>query len=47
MKPTVLMVPKMPAALVTRLRESYEVLGPMDHSTPDALPAGAGRPRRS
>ncbi|MBN9444503.1 2-hydroxyacid dehydrogenase [Bosea sp. (in: a-proteobacteria)] len=41
MKPTVLMVPKMPAALVTRLRESYEVLGPMDHSTPDALPAGA------
>ncbi len=41
MKPTVLMVPKIPAALVTRLRESYEVLGPMDHSTPDALPAGA------
>lgn len=41
MKPTLLMVPRMPEALVARLRESYVVLGPMEHSTPAALPAGA------
>lgn len=41
MKPTILMVPRMPDALVERLRESYVVLGPMEHSTIDALPAGA------
>lgn len=41
MKPTILMVPRMPDALVERLHESYVVLGPMEHSTIDALPAGA------
>jgi lactate dehydrogenase-like 2-hydroxyacid dehydrogenase len=38
MKPTVLMVPRLPDALVARLRESYDVLGPMESSTVDALP---------
>ena len=32
MKPTILMVPRMPDALVERLRESYVVLGPMEQS---------------
>lgn len=41
MKPTILMAPKMPAALVAQLHQSYELLGPMDRATPDALPAGA------
>lgn len=41
MKPTILMVPRMPEALVARLRERYTVLGPMERSTPEALPAGA------
>lgn len=41
MKPTILMVPKMPAALIARLREDYELLGPMERATPDALPPGA------
>jgi hydroxypyruvate reductase len=41
MKPTILMAPRMPARLVTCLEERYEVLGPMTHSAPDALPAGA------
>jgi lactate dehydrogenase-like 2-hydroxyacid dehydrogenase len=41
MKPTILMAPKMPAALVARLHQSYELLGPMERPTPDALPAGA------
>lgn len=41
MKPTLLMVPRMPAALVDRLNESYTVLGPMEHSTREALPVGA------
>lgn len=41
MKPTILMAPKMPAALVARLRENYELLGPMERATPDALPPGA------
>ena len=43
MQPTILMAPKMPAALVARLRQTYEVLGPMERSTPDALPPGAER----
>ncbi|CAH1664086.1 D-3-phosphoglycerate dehydrogenase [Hyphomicrobiales bacterium] len=42
MKPTILMVPRMPEALVARLRERYIVLGPMEHSVPEALPEGAG-----
>lgn len=41
MKPTILMAPKMPAALVARLHQTYELLGPMERPTPDALPAGA------
>jgi len=41
MKPTILMAPKMPATLVARLREDYELLGPMDRASPDALPPGA------
>ena len=41
MKPTILMAPKMPAALVARLHQSYELLGPLERPTPDALPPGA------
>ncbi len=41
MKPTLLMVPRLPAAFIDRLRESYTLLGPMEHSTPEALPEGA------
>lgn len=41
MKPTLLMVPRLPDALVARLRENYVLLGPMEHSTPEALPASA------
>jgi hydroxypyruvate reductase len=41
MKPTILMAPRMPARLVARLQERYEVLGPMSHPRPEALPAGA------
>ncbi len=41
MKPTILMAPKMPATLVARLREDYEVLGPMERASADALPPGA------
>ncbi|WNJ90811.1 2-hydroxyacid dehydrogenase [Bosea sp. 685] len=41
MKPTILMAPRMPARLVERLQERYVLLGPMEHSTPDALPEGA------
>ena len=40
-KPTILMVPRMPAALIARLEEHFTLLGPMEHSTPDSLPAGA------
>lgn len=45
MKPTILMVPPMPAGLVARLRESYELLGPVERSTPYVLPPGAERAR--
>lgn len=38
MKPTILMVPRLPERLVARLREHYTVLGPMERSAPDALP---------
>lgn len=41
MKPTILMAPRMPARLVERLQEHYVLLGPMERSTPEALPEGA------
>ncbi|KPF67639.1 hydroxyacid dehydrogenase [Bosea sp. AAP35] len=41
MKPTILMAPKMPATLVARLCAAFDVIGPMERSTPDALPPGA------
>ena len=41
MKPTILMVPRMPEELTVRLAEHFTLLGPMEHSTPEALPAGA------
>jgi len=41
MKPTILMVPRMPEALTARLTENYTLLGPMERSAPDALPEGA------
>ena len=41
MKPIILMAPRMPARLVARLQERYEVLGPMTHPVPEALPPGA------
>lgn len=40
-KPAILMAPRMPAGLVTRLEEHYTLLGPMERSAPEALPAGA------
>ncbi|MGO4740644.1 2-hydroxyacid dehydrogenase [Bosea sp. 2KB_26] len=42
MKPTILMVPRLPDRLVARLNERYALLGPMARSAPDALPEGAG-----
>ncbi|PTM41119.1 NAD(P)-dependent oxidoreductase [Bosea sp. 124] len=45
MKPTILMAPKMPAALVARLRHDYELLGPMERSPDAALPPGTGEAR--
>lgn len=41
MRPTILMVPRMPARLVALLGERYTLLGPMERSAPDALPAGS------
>lgn len=41
MKPTILMVPRMPEALIARLKENFTLLGPMERSAPDALPPGA------
>jgi hydroxypyruvate reductase len=41
MKPTILMVPRMPERLAERLRERYTVLGPMERSDLGALPEGA------
>jgi lactate dehydrogenase-like 2-hydroxyacid dehydrogenase len=41
MKPTILMAPKMPAALIARLEQDYHVLGPMERPVPEALPPGA------
>lgn len=43
MKPTILMVPRLPGALVQRLSEHFELLGPLERSAPDALPEGAVR----
>lgn len=40
-KPTILAAPRLPEALVTRLNEHYTLLGPMQQSAPEALPAGA------
>ncbi len=40
MKPTILMAPKMPAALIARLEQDYHVLGPMERPVPEALPPG-------
>lgn len=45
MKPTILMAPKMPASLVARLQQSYELLGPIERPTADALPTGAAEAR--
>lgn len=41
MKPTILMGPRLPSRLVAQLQERHVLLGPMTHSAPDALPAGA------
>jgi lactate dehydrogenase-like 2-hydroxyacid dehydrogenase len=41
MKPTILMAPKMPAALIARLEQDYLVLGPMERPVPEALPQRA------
>lgn len=45
MKPTILMAPKFSDPFVARLRERYTVLGPMERSAPEALPAGADAAR--
>lgn len=45
MKPTILMAPKLSDAFVARLGERYTVLGPMERSAPEALPAGADAAR--
>lgn len=41
MKPTILMVPRLPARMTALLSERYSLLGPMSVSTPEALPEGA------
>lgn len=43
MKPTILMVPRLPDALVARLGTQFELLGPMQGSAIDPLPEGAQR----
>lgn len=40
-RPTILMAPRLPDALVARLADHYTLLGPMERPTPDALPPGA------
>ncbi len=40
-KPTVLMVPRMPATLVAQLETAYRVLGPLEASRPEHLPREA------
>lgn len=40
-KPTILTAPRLPDGLAARLREHYTLLGPMERSAPEALPAGA------
>lgn len=42
-KPTILMAPRLPEALVAQLRARYELLGPLERSAPDALPPGADK----
>ena len=43
MKPTILMVPRLPAALIDALSEHYDVIGPMERSAPEFLPEGKER----
>ncbi|WP_131113999.1 2-hydroxyacid dehydrogenase [Lichenihabitans psoromatis] len=45
MKPTILMVPQLPARFVERLKEDYQVLGPLGTAGPGALPLGAAEVR--
>jgi hydroxypyruvate reductase len=41
MKPVILMAPRLPEPLVTRLAEHYTLLGPMEGASVDRLPPGA------
>ncbi len=43
MKPTILMVPRMPAGLIEALSAHYDVIGPMQRSVPEFLPEGKER----
>ena len=43
MRPTVLMVPRLPDPFIARLSEHYDVLGPVAQCTPDGLPPGRER----
>lgn len=43
MKPVVLMVPQLPAAFVAELAQDYELIGPLERSSREALPQGAAR----
>lgn len=45
MRPTVLMVPRLPEPFISRLAEQYDVLGPVAECTPDTLPPGRERVR--
>ncbi|UDL93525.1 2-hydroxyacid dehydrogenase [Lichenihabitans sp. PAMC28606] len=45
MNPTILMVPQLPARFVERLKEDYQVLGPLGTAGPGALPLGAAEVR--
>ncbi|WP_131195486.1 2-hydroxyacid dehydrogenase [Lichenihabitans psoromatis] len=45
MKPTILMVPQLPARFVERLKEDYQVFGPLGTAGPGALPLGAAEVR--
>ncbi len=43
MRPTLLMVPRLPEPFIRRLSEHYDVLGPVAHCTPEGLPPGRER----
>ncbi|MCU4178843.1 2-hydroxyacid dehydrogenase [Bosea sp. BH3] len=43
MKPTILMVPRMPEALIRELSSRYDLIGPMERSAPEFLPEGKER----